>query len=405
MSGQFNKDYGDYFSAVQKSVEKETNSTKNEAFDEYKKIVESTQQKDAPVQKSIEPQTPPKKFFGGVIRLRAWVYVVALILVAALVVVIAVPKKPGESPTLTGKGKDNSKTQSAGNTVSDAQKDDSKNEQSASTNKGVNNYAKFTDKTKQIPSEIESQSIIVINCETNKVVAARNARERCYPASTTKIMTILTACDYITDYNKTFTFSYEITDPLYVQEATMAGFADGESVTMTDMLYGAILPSGADATVGLALSIAGSEEDFVKLMNKKAKELGLKNTHFTNSSGLFDDNHYTTAEDMAVIVRAAMKNDLCRKILSTYQYTTAATPQHPEGILLTSTLFSHMYGTEPEGSDILGGKTGFVNESGYCIASFGKSDEGTEYVCVTLKGVSVWPTTYDQIDLYSKYAK
>ena len=152
-------------------------------------------------------------------------------------------------------------------------------------------------------------------------------------------------------------------------------------------------------------NIAGSEEEFVKLMNKKADELGLKDTHFTNSSGLYDKDHYTTAEDMAVIIRAAMKNPLCREVLSTYQYTTAKTPQHPDGIELTSTLFSYMYGTEPEGADILGGKTGFVNESGYCIATFGKSDNGTEYVCVTLKGVSLWPTVYDQIDLYSRYAK
>ncbi len=174
---------------------------------------------------------------------------------------------------------------------------------------------------------------------------------------------------------------------------------------MTDMIYGAILPSGADATAGLAIKVAGSEAAFVKLMNKKADELGLKDTHFTNASGLFDKEHYTTPEDMAVIIRAAMQNELCKKVLSTYQYTTAPTPQNPNGIQLTSTLFSYMYGTEPEGSDILGGKTGFVNESGYCIASFGKSDNGTEYVCVTLKGQGLWPTVYDQINLYTKYAK
>lgn len=269
----------------------------------------------------------------------------------------------------------------------------------------INLFANRTKDTAPIGSDIVSGNIIVINCDTNKVVAERESAARCYPASTTKIMTVLTAVDYITDYNKTFTFSFEITDPLYIAEATVAGFSDGEAVNMTDLLYGAILPSGADATVGIALSIAGSEEKFVKLMNKKADELGLKNTHFVNTSGLFDKNHYTTAEDMAVIIRAAMQNELCLKILSTYQYTTAATPQHPDGILLTSTLFSHMYGTEPEGADILGGKTGFVNESGYCIASFGKSDSGTEYVCVTLGGSGLWPTVYDQFHLYEQFAK
>lgn len=366
MSEQFNnKDYGEYFSAIEKSLER-----KSQYEPSVKQTVKTTQQ-----------------VYGKVIKLRPWVYFAALFLVVALVLSIAIPKKPSTNNTP-------SKTQEVENTVSDIKETEK-----------VNYYAKFDNDTEEISSEIVSQSIIVINCDTNKVVAARNADVRCYPASTTKIMTILTAVDYITDYNDTFTFSFEITDPFYLQDATMAGFANREAINMTDMLYGAILPSGADATAGIAIKIAGSEEAFVKLMNKKAEELGLRNTHFTNASGLFDKNHYTTAEDMAVIVRAAMENELCNKILSTYQHTTVATPQHPNGILLTSTLFSHMYGTEPENSDILGGKTGFVSESGYCIASFGKSDGGTKYVCITLKGSGLWPTVYDQINLYSQYAK
>ncbi len=363
MPEQFdNKDYGEYFSALQKNIEKKENAPK--------------QQKEPAEQ---------QRLFGGVIKIRPWVYITAIILVTVLIVVLVAPKKEKTIP----------KTQNTESAVSDVKKEDPP----------VDLYAKYDENTAEISSDIVAESIVFINCDTNKVIAGRDAARRCYPASTTKVMTILTAVDYITDYNDTFTFSYEITDPLYVQEATLAGFADDEAANMTDMLYGAILPSGADATIGLAIKIAGSEEAFVKLMNKKAKELGLKGTNFTNTSGLFDKNHYTTAEDMAVIIKEAMKNELCREVLSTYQYTTASTPQHPDGIQLTSTLFSYMYGTEPEGSDILGGKTGFVNESGYCIASFGKSDSGTEYVCVTFKGAGLWPSVYDQINLYTKYAK
>lgn len=373
MSEQFNnKDYGEYFSALQKRLEKESQAVKETE------------------QKTFTKQKNDKKVYGGILRLRPWVCVTSVLLIVVLLIVIAIPKRS------KGESQIPSDTQNTDNSVSDVEKNE---------NPPRDYFAEFTDKTEEISSDIVSGSIIVINCKTNEVVASRNATERRYPASTTKIMTILTAVDYITDYNKTFTFSFEITDPLYIADATVAGFSDGEAINMTDMLYGAILPSGADATVGLAMSIAGGEEEFVKLMNKKAKELGLRDTHFTNSSGLFDENHYTTAEDMAVIIRAAMKNELCRKILSTYQYTTAATPQHPEGIPLTSTLFSYMYGTEPEGSDILGGKTGFVSESGYCIATFGESDAGTEYICVTLKGSGLWPTVYDQINLYTRYAK
>lgn len=364
MSQQFDdKDYGEYFSAIEKDIERKAQASQ--------------------IQKE---KAPPKKLFGSVLRLRPWVVAVAVLMVAVLILIIALPKKAEQTPQ---------DTESVNDTVSDAPTQEQE----------PDNFELFSDSTAQIESDIVSQCVIVVNCDTNQVVAAKNATERCYPASTTKIMTILTAVDYITDYNDTFTFSYEITDPFYRQDATLAGFADGEAVNMTDMLYGAILPSGADATAGLAIKIAGSEENFVKLMNQKAKQLGLRDTHFTNASGLFDKDHYTTPEDMAVIVRAAMQNQLCKKVLSTYQHTTAVTQQNPDGILLTSTLFSYMYGTEPEGADIIGGKTGYVGESGYCIASFGKSDSGTEYVCVTLKGQSLWPTVYDQINLYSRYAK
>lgn len=367
MSEQFNnKDYGEYFSAIQKSIEKNSQSP----------------QKPQP-----KTQTK-KKVCGGVLKFKPWVCITAILVVAALVLTIIVPKKAKAQPQTQ------SEIETTDNTASQIEKATQ-----------VNYFAEYDENTAEIAADIDSQSVIMINCDTNTVVAARNATDRCYPASTTKIMTVLTAVDYITDYNDTFIFSYEITDPFFRQGATLAGFSNGEAVNMTDMLYGAILPSGADATAGLAIKIAGSEEAFVKLMNKKADELGLRDTHFTNASGLFDKEHYTTAEDMAVIIRVASQNELCRKLLSTYQYTTASTTQNPSGIPLTSTLFSYMYGTEPEGSDILGGKTGYVGESGYCIASFGKSDEGTQYVCVTLKGLSLWPTVYDQIDLYTRYAK
>lgn len=375
MSEHFNdKDYGEYFSAVEKSLEGNTEP----------KRPQQTRQ-----------TTKGKRVRGRVIKLRPWVFIALISIIAVAVVVVSLPKKQKTSEPQASK-----ESSLASEAYDDAQSDIKEED-----NGRVNLFAEFDGNTAEIGADIESKNVIVINCETNKVVAARDATTRCYPASTTKIMTILTAVDYITDYSDTFTFSYEITDPLYIAEATMAGYAAGEAVNMTDLIYGAILPSGADATVGLALSVAGSEEEFVKLMNKKADELGLKDTRFVNTSGLFDKNHYTTPEDMAVIIREAMKNELCREVLSTYQYTTASTPEHPEGILLTSTLFSHMYGTEPEGSDILGGKTGFVNESGYCIASFGKSDTGTEYVCVTLNGNGLWPTVFDQINLYTSYAK
>lgn len=260
--------------------------------------------------------------------------------------------------------------------------------------------------TAEIPASNDCGGAIIIETATGRAVAARNPHTRFYPASTTKIMTLLVACENIKNYEDTFTMNLEITDPLYVAEASVAGFLNGEEITMTDLLYGLILPSGADAAIALAEKISGGEAEFVKLMNKKAEELGLTDTHFVNTSGLYDSEHYTTAYDMAVILDTALQNPVCKKVLSTYRYTTSKTPQHPEGIELSATLFDYMYGTEPKTATVLGGKTGFVNESGYCIASYGKSNEtDNEYIVVTLKNSSRWPAVHGQIDLYKQFAR
>lgn len=254
-----------------------------------------------------------------------------------------------------------------------------------------------------IGGEIGSQYVVVINRDTNEVVAAKAHKQKMYPASTTKIMTALVAYENIADMNATFTMTTEIIDPLYRQNATLAGFLNGEAVTMRDLIYGTILPSGAEAAEGLALATAGSLDAFVALMNEKVAELGLTGTHFDNVTGLHSEQNYSTAYDIAVILKAALEIPFLKEVLSAYHYTTAATPQNPNGITLTGTLFSYMYGTEPEGATVSGGKTGYVTESGYCIASFGYSDTGAEYICVTGKGESRWPAVYDQIDLYTNY--
>ncbi len=266
-------------------------------------------------------------------------------------------------------------------------------------------HPKADKNTVDLSGQLNSKYAVVINTATKKIVASVGADERTSPASTTKIMTMLVAVEKITDFNDTFVITTEITDKVYIEKATSAGFARGESPTMYDLLYGCILPSGADAALGLAYKLCGSEEAFVEEMNRKVKELGLKNTHFTNVTGLYDADHYSTVNDMAIILQAAIENEMCREILSTFQFRTSYTPEHPNGLLLTSTLFEYIYGDEPETAEILGGKTGFVNESGYCIASFGKAQAGTEYICVTFGAQSIHPSTEDQIKLYKEYAK
>ena len=262
-------------------------------------------------------------------------------------------------------------------------------------------YPEYNIATKTITS-VDSDYAILIDIENNKVLADKNGTQRISPASLTKLMTLVVAVENIDDFEDTFTMTGDIIAPLVDKDASRAGFSEGDQVKITDMLYGAVLPSGADATVGLAQYISGSEEEFVKLMNQKVNELGLKNTHFTNTSGLYDDNHYSTVTDIALILEYAIKNDLCRKILSTYQYTTSPTPQHPEGILLTSTMFSRMYGNEVENVKILGGKTGYIYESLHCLASFAEKN-GNEYIAVTVMGHGKYKPIYDAFELYGKY--
>ncbi|MBQ3816771.1 MAG: D-alanyl-D-alanine carboxypeptidase [Clostridia bacterium] len=360
----------------------------NKHYKEYFKNLEENIKKEFKNENKVSEKKPSSKKYR-VIRIKPSVVLssVAVVLVICLIVYIA----KSSAPKVPKEAEENQETVSA-------ERKEKLGE--------LAGYAKYTDSTVEITDETDSKNVIVIDAAKNTVVAARDAETRVFPASTTKIMTILTAAENIDDLNETFTMSYEITDPLYKSEATLAGFSNGEKVTVKDMLYGAILPSGADATVGLAIKTAGSEEEFVKLMNKKAKQLKLKNTHFDNTSGLYSNGNYTSAHDMAVILKAAMENEVCREVLSAYQHTTAATPQHPEGITLTSTLFSHMYGTEPETATIKGGKTGYINESGYCIASFGENNTNkNEYIVVTLGGSSLWPAIFGQIELYKKFAK
>ena len=264
-------------------------------------------------------------------------------------------------------------------------------------------YPLYTSHSKAMPGDIDADYAVLVDVTENYTVASKGAAVRVYPASITKVMTLLVAVENITDFTETFTMTYEITDPLYVANATVAGFLNNETVPIEDMLYGTILPSGADACQALAQFVAGSEEAFVQMMNDRVAQLGLVNTHFVNTSGLHDPDHYTTAEDMAVIMREAMQNEHCRQVLSTYQYTTTKTPQNPEGILLTSTMFSRMYGTEPEGATVIAGKTGYTTEAGHTMVSYAEGEDGHHYILVTLKGSNRWKATYDAINIYSAF--
>ncbi len=266
----------------------------------------------------------------------------------------------------------------------------------------VNYYPETTQATRAFKTSLTSEYAILVDVKNNTVIADKNGDAVMYPASMTKVLTLLVAVEKIEDLNDTFTMTSEIVNSCYKDEASVAGFVAEEKVKIIDLLYGVVLPSGADATMGLAEYLCGSEEAFVELMNKKIEELHLDTAHFCNTSGLHNDGHYCTAKDMAVIMAQAMQNDLCRKILSTYQYTTNPTPEHPTGILLTSTMFSRMVGDESKVALIIAGKTGFTDEAGNCLVSYATTPEGGEYILVTAKSNRNWNAIFDHIHVYGK---
>ena len=257
--------------------------------------------------------------------------------------------------------------------------------------------------TTQFISGIDSKYAILIDIDKNEIVASKSGNERIYPASMTKVMTLIVAAEHITDTSELFTFDYTITDPAYKAGASVAGFLAGESVPLLDVLYGAALPSGADATTALAITVAGNEEIFAELMNKKAEEIGLTNTHFENASGLHHPDHYSTPHEIAMIMEYAMEIPLVSEILCTYQYTTTKTEQHPDGILLTSNMFSRMYGDEAGNCEVIAGKTGYTPEAGQCLVSVAQTPDGRRFVLVTASAVGRYAPIYDAIDVYKNY--
>jgi D-alanyl-D-alanine carboxypeptidase (penicillin-binding protein 5/6) len=262
-------------------------------------------------------------------------------------------------------------------------------------------------------ANVTTKYSVLLECDSNTIFAGRNYSKKIYPASLTKLMTVVVALENCDDLSDTYKFTKDDINKLADENASVAGFKAGEKVTVEDLLYGAILPSGADATLGLANYVAGSEEAFVELMNAKVEELGLTGTHFVNASGLHDDDHYSTPLDLAMIVKYAIENeDISKeflKIISAENYTTSSTKKHDGGIALTS-IFAERYSgffidRDEDGeadAEIIGGKTGFTNESKYSLASVYKIDD-TYYVCVTVKSPTSGDATNDNVAIAERY--
>lgn len=278
-------------------------------------------------------------------------------------------------------------------------------------------------------SGIVSQAIALIDVTNGRAVASKNGAQRIYPASMTKVMTLLVACENA----KSATELLTVTENMVAKYKTTDGasvaieWKVGQQVTVEDALYLVIYESDTYACWLLSEYVAGSEADFVRMMNERASALGLSGTHFENSTGLYHDNHYTTCFDMAAIMAAAMNNEAARKVLtSTTQYTadirtagkqTGAIPMY--SAWYTSRLEKYRYpSTAPyyagNGSDIrlIAGKTGYETIPTNCFVTAGQNDEtGTLFVCVQVGRISTSEpsvdsrtSTDDTRETYQRYA-
>ncbi len=253
--------------------------------------------------------------------------------------------------------------------------------------------------------EVNANFAILVDADSNLVVAEKNSEAKMYPASMTKVMTLLVACEHITNLTDEVEITSDIIDYVNDNGASNCGFKAGEKVTVQDLLYGLILPSGADAALALVRYIAGSEEQFVNLMNQKAQELGISaTTHYTNTTGLYNDNHYTTAKDMALVMKYAAANPYASAVLSTRSYTTQPNNKHSSGVSF-SNLFLKRIDTQSTGGNALMAKTGYVSKAGNCAVSYFTGASGKHYICVTGKTSGAWNVVYAHAALYKSYGK
>lgn len=221
---------------------------------------------------------------------------------------------------------------------------------------------------------VSSNNIILINLNDDKVIYEKNADDKVYIASLTKIMTAIVSIEQIDNYNKQILITNNMINNL-ANDLSVAGFTSGEVVTYYDLLYGTLLKSGADATQILAISLCGSTDEFVKLMNKKAKELNMNNTYYTNTIGIEIDNNYSTAKDVSILLKYALNNEIFKKIYTSDHYISTNKKHDMSGPL--------KYIKENNIDYIIGAKTGYTSKAGLCLASIAKYND-INYLLVTI---------------------
>lgn len=246
-------------------------------------------------------------------------------------------------------------------------------------------------------TNLNSKRYILYNLNDTKVIDSKKEHERVSIASLTKMMSVIVAIENINNLDKKVTITSDMVDHI-AWDVMKVGFKKGEKYTYRDLLYAAILPSAADAVNALAISISGSEKAFVKLMNDKVKELGLEDTKFANVVGLYDKNNYSSAYDVAQILIYSLKNETFKEVFTTKKYKMS------NGKVLKSTLTRYNEKLKADVSFIKGSKTGFIDESGYCLASIATLSD-VDYLFVSLNAKKSPMHIEDHITEYKYFDK
>lgn len=250
--------------------------------------------------------------------------------------------------------------------------------------------------------DLSSEHVVLYNMNEDKIIYELAKDEKTSIASLTKIMTTLVAIENIQDYDEKVQLHYSMFTGLAEENASVIGLKSGQVVTYNDLLYGMFLSSGADATRAIAISISGTEEKFVDLMNQKAKELGMINTNFINTTGLDEDNQYSTVNDVAILLKAALKNEKFKEIFTTESYVLS-----DKSLTAYSTIrkTATKYGYEID--YIKGAKTGYTYNAGKCLASFAIDEENDiQYLLVTTNASINTNDAYhlkDAVTIYNYY--
>jgi D-alanyl-D-alanine carboxypeptidase len=258
-------------------------------------------------------------------------------------------------------------------------------------------FAVNTTKAEAKKLSLSAESAIVMDVQSGTILYEKNMDKKEYPASITKIMTTLIALEN-SSMSETVTYSKNAVTNLE-SGASNIDLKPGEKMSMENSLYAVMLASANEACNGVAEHVAGSIDEFVNMMNERAKELGCTGTHFANPNGLWLENHYTTAHDMALIAREAYKNPTFAKITGTKRYSLPSTNKtkykrtlvnHHE-MLVASKFSQYVY------DYCVGGKTGYTSKCRYTLVTFAKKD-GMTLVSVVMRADSPWDSKNEYTD-------